>query len=269
VIAVLINANAEEDLAVIVSPGVFFDEIPEAILYEKSIPLIYTQELQDDYPDDNSEIIKNNWGVEDNCENKNTNYCNIVNQTIDILSTIKKNIRESDTITLDLNKGLLNSRSKRGIQFFGNLYHFCFNVATEKQLKTFYTNEKMLDQQINKFNNVFASDHKDLTNIITELNKHTKITKNNIKLLKDSFSKFINEEKIKNLQEKTNQENMIQGIQEIIYNLISVILKFTNNERDTNIRLHCKLHKIPARIIKSKILYNDNKIKKSNRKRWI
>ncbi|KAE9522252.1 hypothetical protein AGLY_017349, partial [Aphis glycines] len=257
VIAVLINANAEEEIAVIVSTGAFFDEVPEAILYDKSIPLIYTQELQDDYPDDNLENIKKNWGVENYCENKNTNYCNIVNQTIDILSTINKNIRESDTKMLDFNKGLLNSRSKRGIQFFGNLYHFCCNVATEKQLKTFYTNEELLDQQINKFKNVFASDHKDLTNITTELNKYTKNTKNNIKLLKDSFSKFINEENINNLQEKTNQENMVQGIQEIIYNLISAILKITNNERDTNIYLHCKLHKIPARIIKSKILYND------------
>jgi len=180
-----------------------------------------------------------------------------VNQTIDILSTINKNTRESDTKMLDFNKGILNSRSKRGIQFFGNLYHFCCNVATEKQLKTFYTHEELLDQQINKFKNVFASDHKDLTNITTELNKYTKNTKNNIKLLKDSFSKFINEENINNLQEKTNRENMVQGIQEIIYNLISAILKITNNERDTNIYLHCKLHKIPARIIKSKILYND------------
>lgn len=212
VVAVLINANAEEDIAIIVSLGAFFDEVPETILYDKNIPLIYTQKLQDDYPDDNLENIKNNWGVENYCENKNTNYCNIVNQIIDILSTINKNKRESDTKTLDFNKGLLNSRSKRGIKFFGNLYHFCCDVATEKQLKTFYTNEKMLDQQINKFKNVFTSDHKDLTNITTELNKYTKNTKNNIKLLKDSFSKFINEEKINNLQEKTNQENMVQGI---------------------------------------------------------
>lgn len=210
VVAVLINTNAEEDIAIILSPGAFFDEVPEAILYDKSIPLIYTQELQDDYPDDNLENIKNNWGVENYCENKNTNYCNIVNQTIDILSTINKNIRESDTKTLDINKGLLNSRSKRGIQFFGNLYHLCCNVATEKQLKTFYTNEEMLDQQINKFKNVFTSDHKDLTNITTELNKYTKNTKNNIKLLKDSFSKFINEEKINNLQEKTNRNKHIR-----------------------------------------------------------
>lgn len=121
VVAVLINASAEEDIAVIVYPGASFDEVPEAILYDKSIPLIYTQELQDDYPDDNLENVKNNWGVENYCENKNTNYCNIVNQTTDILSTINKNIRESDTKTLDLNKGLLNSRSKREIQFFGNV----------------------------------------------------------------------------------------------------------------------------------------------------
>ncbi|KAE9533681.1 hypothetical protein AGLY_009030 [Aphis glycines] len=204
VVTVLINTNAEEDIAIIVSPGAFFDEVPEAILYNKSIPLIYTQKLQDNYPDDNLENIKKKLG------------------------------------------GLLNSRSKRGIQFFGSLYHFCCNVATEKQLKTFYTNEELLDQQFNKFKNVFASDHKDLTNITTELNKYTKNTKNNIKLLKDSSSKFINEENINNLQEKTNQENMVQAI-----------LKITNNERDTNIHLHCKLHKIPARIIKSKILYND------------
>jgi hypothetical protein len=51
----------------------------------------------------------------------------------------------------------------------------------------------------------------------------------------------------------------IQGIQEMIYNLISVIQKLTNHERDTNIHLHCKLNKFPSRIIKTKILYNDIK----------
>ena len=249
--AVFINVNAKENLAVIVSPGVFFDEVPEAILYDKSIPFIYTQELQDDDPDDSLENITNNGGVENFCENKYTNYCKIFNQTLDILTVINKNIRESDPKMLDItNKGILKSRSKRGIQFFGNLYHFCCNVATEKQLKTFYTNEEMLDQQINKFKNAFVSDHKDLINLTTDLNTYTKNTKNNMKLLRDSFTKFINEE-------KTNQENTIQGIQEIMYNLMSVILKFTNHEKDTNIHLHCKLQRIPSRIIKTKILYND------------
>jgi len=141
VVAVLMNASTEEDVAVIISRGAFFDEVPEVILYDKSIPLIYTQEFQDDDPDDNLENIKNNWRFENYCENKNTNYCIIVNQTLDIiLSTINKNIRETDTKPLDI-----NSRSKRGIQFFGNLYHFCCNVATEKQLKTFFTNEEMLE----------------------------------------------------------------------------------------------------------------------------
>lgn len=84
VILVLIKASAEEDIAVIITPGAFFDKVPKAILYEKIIPLIYIQELQDDDPDDNLENFKNSWGVEDYCENENSNYCNIVNQTLDI-----------------------------------------------------------------------------------------------------------------------------------------------------------------------------------------
>ncbi|VVC30707.1 Integrase, catalytic core,Ribonuclease H-like domain [Cinara cedri] len=66
VASVLINSIAEEDIAVSVSPRAFFDEVPEVILYDKSILLIYTQELQDDEPDDNSENIKNKWVVENN-----------------------------------------------------------------------------------------------------------------------------------------------------------------------------------------------------------
>lgn len=64
-----------------------------------------------------------------------------------------------------------NKRSKRGIQFFGNFYHFCCNIATEKQLKHLYTNEDMMNQQINKYKNVLTSDHNDLINITTELKK--------------------------------------------------------------------------------------------------
>jgi len=44
VVEVIINARAEEDIVVIVSPGAFFDEVPEAYYTTKgkSIPLIYT-----------------------------------------------------------------------------------------------------------------------------------------------------------------------------------------------------------------------------------
>jgi len=49
---------------------------------------------------------------------------------------------------------------------------------------------------------------------------------------------------------------------------MKIILKFTNYERDTSTHLHCKLHKIPPRIIESNTLYNDiikleNTIKKN------
>jgi len=207
------------------SPGAFFEEIQEAILYDKSIFLVYTQETQDN----NSNKINYSWGVEKYCENKNTNYCNIMKEMLEILTTINKNIEDNDKDILEIiNLNLKNNRSKRGIQLFGNLYHFCCYIATEKQLKNIYTNEEALNQQINKFKDVFVSDHKDLINITTELNKYTKNANNNIQLLKDNFIKFTNEEKTNNLIEKTNHENTIQGIQEIIYNIMKIIFSHQN-----------------------------------------
>lgn len=81
---------------------------------------------------------------------------------------------------MDINKGLLNSGSKRRIKFFGNLYHYSVEMSQQKQIKTFYTNGEMLYQQINKFKNVFESEHIDLINLTTELNKDNKNTKKTI-----------------------------------------------------------------------------------------
>jgi len=78
--------RSEEDVDITVSLGVTFEEIQEAILYDKSIPLLYTQEIQDN----NSNNIDYSWGVEKYCKNKNTRCCSIMNETLEILTTIKK-----------------------------------------------------------------------------------------------------------------------------------------------------------------------------------
>jgi len=130
-------------------------------------------------------------------------------------------------------------------------------VATEKQLKQFYTNEELLNTQIKKFKDAFVSDHRDLINITSEINKYTKNNDNNLEVLKNSFMEFIKEEKHNDMQEKYNQQNSIQGIQEIIFSLITIISKFTKYETDSSNHLHCKLHKFPTRIIKPDILQND------------
>jgi hypothetical protein len=46
ILIAITNAYAVEDMAITVSPGAFFEEIQETIMYDKSIPLIYTQEIQ-------------------------------------------------------------------------------------------------------------------------------------------------------------------------------------------------------------------------------
>jgi len=82
-----------------------------------------------------------------------------MNETLEILTTINKNVEDNDKDILEMiNLNLKINRSNRGIQLFGNLYHFCCNIATEKQLKSIYTSEETLNQQINTFKDVFMSD---------------------------------------------------------------------------------------------------------------
>ncbi|CAI6353626.1 unnamed protein product [Macrosiphum euphorbiae] len=252
--ALMTSVTTEEDMDITVSSGAFFEEVQEAIMYDKSIPLIYTQEIGNN----GEEIMDNGWNIEKYCSGKNTNYCKITKQIITLLKTINKNTEEN---ALDMSDMLIrmfnNKRSKRGIQFIGNLYHFCCNVATEKQLKNLYTNEDMINQQIKKFKDAFVSDHQDLVNITSELNKYTKTNNNNLDILKTSFREFIKEEIGNDMLEKTNHENTIQGMQEIIFSLLTTMLKFTNYEKDSSNHLHCKLQKIPTRLIRPNILEKD------------
>lgn len=237
------NNKNDEDIAITISAGAFFQNVPEAIMYDKSIPLVYTQEI------DNNGLtkLKYSWGIQKYCRDKISTYCSIMNQTTSLLTIVNKNIIDNE---LDLSERseeniIGKSRLKRGIQFIGGIYNFCCNVATKKQLKQFYTNEDKLNKQVNKFKNIFVSDHNDLINITTELNKYTRNTKNNIKMLKDTFAQFVLEEKINTIHEEINYENTIQGVQEVIYNLLTIMLKFTTYERDSSTHLHCKAHKIP------------------------
>ncbi|KAL4135810.1 hypothetical protein QTP88_007397 [Uroleucon formosanum] len=167
--------------------------------------------------------MDNGLNIEKYCSEKNTNYCKITKQIITLLNTINKNTEEN---ALDMSDMLIkmfnNKRSKRGIQFIGNLYHFCCNVATEKQLRNLYTNDD-ISQQIKKFKDAFFPDHQDLVNITSELNKYTKTNSNNLEILKTSFREFIKEEIGNDMLEKTNHENTIQGIQEIIFSLLTTI----------------------------------------------
>jgi len=44
--------------------------------------------------------------------------------------------------------------------------------------------------------------------------------------------------------EKTKTDIEIKGLQEIIFNLVTTLIKFINYERETNTQLHCKMGKI-------------------------
>lgn len=246
--------GTNEDITISISSGAYFNEIPEAIMYDKSIPIIYTQEV---------ELIKEHtdeWEIQKYCSKKKKNhYCKITEQILIALTNISNHAKENE---IDISEMYIqpfdnNKRYKRGVQFLGNLYHFCCNVATEKQLRQFYSNEEKLNLQINKFKNIFISDHNDLINITSEIHKYTVRNDNNIDILRTSFTDFINETRSNEKNEKSDRKHAILGLQEIIYKIISILKQFTDYERDTSTHLHCKLHKIPTTIIKPDIIRND------------
>lgn len=252
IIKIIIGEEAE----ITISPGGFFNEVKETIIYDKSIPLIYTQNILKDKIDNFGESM----AIENYCKNKNSNYCSIINQSLILLKNLNKNINENDIDTMEfLNNHNNKKRSKRGIQLIGDFYNFCCNVATKKQIKHFYNNEEQLEEQAEKLKNIFVSDHKDLSKITSQLNNYTITTGNRLELLKNSFKNFVKEEKINDMLEKTNYDNLIQGTQEITFNIINILAKFSNYERESNIHLHCKLGKIPPRIISTEVLYQDLK----------
>lgn len=257
-ILILRTSDAKETIGITISSGAFFNEISEAIMYDKSIPLIYTQKV---IIEENS-FSENLMEVEKYCKNKNTSYCDTLRQSSSLLNTLnininknKKNMEKLEEINNLYNKKTI--RSKRGIQFIGDFYNFCCDIATEKQIKHFYTNEEKLKKQADKLRDVFVSDHKDLNTITTQLNNYTTLTENKLEILKGSLKIFFEEEKKNQLLEISTIDKEIRGVQETIFYLTTSLLKFINYERESSTHLHCKIGKIPPRLIDIDILYND------------
>lgn len=114
-ITIAYQKGTEEDFPIIVTSGAFFDEIPETIMYEKSILLTYTQIIENNSLKNNVEI---NLGIGNYCKNKQTKYCNIVNQFLILLKIINKKIKENEIDMFEAFGEFFknNKRSKRGIQ---------------------------------------------------------------------------------------------------------------------------------------------------------
>lgn len=119
-VLILKTCSSMEPLSITISSGAFFNEIKEAITYDKSITLIYTQKIISKEPNFSNDLLE----VEQYCKNKNTTYCYTLKQCSSLLNTLninldknKENIEKIDEININKNK---NYRTRRGIQFIGD-----------------------------------------------------------------------------------------------------------------------------------------------------
>ncbi|KAL4127272.1 hypothetical protein QTP88_011451 [Uroleucon formosanum] len=127
-------------------------------MYDKSIPLIYTQEIEN-----NEETNNDVWQIGKYCENKNSNYCKITQQILILLKNVNENIEKN---SFDMSDRLIkrfndNKRSKRGIQ-----------------LLEFVKEEKDKDmQERNNHQNSIQDVQEIIFSIITKMSKFTNYEK--------------------------------------------------------------------------------------------
>jgi len=50
--------------------------------------------------------------------------------------------------------------------------------------------------------------------------------------------------------ENTKTDKEIKGMQEIIFNTLTIVIKIINYERDISTQIHCKIGKIPPGLIR-------------------
>lgn len=93
----IIKITIGEDTKITISPGAFFNEVKETIMYDKSIPLIYTQNILKDKIDNFGESM----AIENYCKNKKSNYCSIIHQSLMLLKNLNNNINENDIDTME------------------------------------------------------------------------------------------------------------------------------------------------------------------------
>lgn len=93
-ILIIASAIAEEEISITISSGAFFNEVPEVIVYEKSIPLIYTQKTIIEEENNVDNLLE----VENYCEKKKNSYCYIVQQSLILLKTLNININENKNL---------------------------------------------------------------------------------------------------------------------------------------------------------------------------
>lgn len=108
--------------------------------------------------------------------------------------------------------------------------------------------------------------------ILPSRSKHNykTITEGKLESLTKSFKIFSKEERNNNLSENLRIDKKIKEVQEIIFYLITMLMKFINYERESSTHLHSKLGKISPRFINANILYNDlQKLTKIFKKRRV
>ncbi|XP_063230824.1 uncharacterized protein LOC134535568 [Bacillus rossius redtenbacheri] len=235
--------------AVGVVAGAHFEPIPQVTLYTSSVPVnfkvAWPMQL-DDIQDSIKEITS--------CpSNSSSEWCVIFKE-------LKHSLIYTDMLINKVNEAAGDDvldfqsqvRERRGLNFIGEFFHWCCDIAVNSQLNNLFLNEQQMSEHINKMESQILNTHEALANMSNTI---FVINEGMTGILKRVQSKFTNlSDYLKDLRETmvTKFSGMVQDIGhsfQFQVLLASQLAKQAHTFTRLEILDQCRSNKIPAIVV--------------------
>lgn len=249
--------SQERTVPISVVSGAYWKRIPDAVLYESSVPLYY----------------KTVWPSLDIVQlpkdNVNLGFCSLQS---DVKCILFKWIKYVDKVVGQKIKVINSSfgdnlfedqghpRGKRALNFMGDFMHYCCGVATTKELKPLFTNEQSLrnfDVQLQTQLKEAYAEIGDLTLNISDYSRQVEATFAQVINVGMNLSKVIDR-----LQEQESVR--ANEVDQKLYGLLQVAAHSVARQVQTQqliarleLTSQCREKKIPTIVVQPHILLND------------
>ena len=233
------------EIATEVITGAVFEEIPEVVVYEKSIPIWYTTPVIHGI---NMRATSGRGHLD--CGKTESTFGETVLKAMEqINEEITKGHRAQ---RIDL-LGVTHRRQKRGLQLMGDFLHWCCNAITNKEVRPIYRNQEILNNNYESLQNSVIENHMELINITKNVDYLATNIQHRFGELHSYLEKMIETQMQSDREDKQN----IAELQALLMDFVTIIQNHLTTEYYQDIISHCKNHQLPPIVVSKEILRKD------------
>jgi hypothetical protein len=238
-----------------ITAGVQWNPLPQAILYEATIPIVYRTKT---LPRPEDKLTAR--GSPEFCEKEDSTFCkvlNIIDETDQHLGNFLNHLE--DNIAQEFRQQPASPR-KRSLDFVGEFAEWCCGVATQRRLESVALGEAYLQKRLQVLQTGLMESLKNLGDESETFQGYS----NNITDCFDQVSsrlqritKAINIEKSQESKKVDNlMDNLAAGITHTLANMKKTF-RLANIIQQLDTLNSCRLHHIPIHVVKPSVLKAD------------